>query len=91
MFADLAKMAVKIALIAVITATIIAVFAVTIPSPDLSPLQQALGKGLAFVQYWVPNYMLIWNFFKVLLALQLAILALRGTLIAYRWVMKVNE
>lgn len=91
MFADIAKIAVKVALIAVITTAVIAVFTVEIPVFDLANFQIAIGKGLAFIQYWVPGYKVVWTLAIALFSLQLAILALRGVLIAYRWIFKVNE
>lgn len=92
MFADIAKMAAKIALIAVVTAAVIAVFSlVQIPTPDFTQFSQAISMGKAFIAYWVPGYNVILTFGIAMLALQVAVLGARLALIAYRWIFKVNE
>lgn len=92
MFADYVKMGAKIALIAVITAAIIAIFAnVQIPNLDFTLFGQALGKGLAIVYHWVPGSNVIVPIAVSMLGIQLAILLFEYGMIAVRWVMKVNE
>lgn len=92
MFADIAKMAAKLALIGVVTAAVLAVFTVIqIPEPDLTQFIQAIGMGKAFIQYWVPGYNVVIVFAGVIFTAQLSILVLRTVLVAYRWIFKVNE
>lgn len=92
MFADIVKIAAKTALIAVITAAIIALFAnVQIPNLDFTMFGQALGKGLAIMYHWVPGANVIVPLAFSMLGLQLAIMLFEFAMVAVRWVMKVNE
>lgn len=92
MFADYIKMAAKVALIAVVTTAIIAIFAnVQIPSLDFTLFGQALGKGLAIIYHWVPGSNVIVPIAFAMLGVQLAIILFEYAMIAVRWVMKVNE
>lgn len=92
MFADYVKMAAKVALIAVITTAIIALFTtVQIPNLDFTLFGQALGKGLAIIYHWVPGSNIIVPIAFSMMGLQLAILLFEYAMIAVRWVMKVNE
>lgn len=92
MFADYVKMAAKVALIAVITVAILAIFAnVQIPNLDFTAFGTALGKGLAIVYHWVPGSNVIVPIAITMLGIQLAIMLFEFAMIAVRWVMKVNE
>lgn len=92
MFADYVKMAAKVALIAVITGAIIALFAnVQIPGLDFTMFGQALGKGLAILYHWVPGSNIIVPIAVSMFGVQLAIFLFHYAMIAVRWVMKVNE
>lgn len=92
MFADYVKMGAKIALIAVITAAILAIFAtVQIPNLDFSVLSNGLGTALAIVYHWVPASQVIFPIAVSMLGIQLAIMLFEYAMIAVRWVMKVNE
>lgn len=89
---DLVKIGVKTALIAVIMAGIVAVFAtVQIPSLDFSILTQALGVALAVLYHYVPIARTIMPLVVVILGLELGILTFRIGMIAVKWIMKVNE
>ena len=92
MFADIVKIAANTALIAVITAAIIAIFVnVQIPDLDFTLMGQALGKGLAIIYHWVPGSNIIVPIAFGMMGVQLAILLFEYAMIAVRWVMKVNE
>lgn len=92
MFADYVKMAAKVALIAVITAAIIAIFAnVQIPALDFTLFSQGLNKAMAIMYHWVPASQVILPLAIAMLGVQLAILLFHYAMIAVRWVMKVNE
>lgn len=92
MFGDIVKIAAKTALIAVITAAIIALFAnVQIPGLDFTLFGQALGKGLAILYHWVPGSNVIVPLAFGMFGLQLAIMLFEFAMIAVRWIMKVNE
>lgn len=92
MFADYVKMAAKIALIAVITTAIIAVFAVIqFPVPDFTPIFEYAGKGLAIINYWMPFMATLLPIALTLMGVRIAIYLFRFAMIAVRWIMKVNE
>lgn len=92
MFADIAKIAIKTGLIAIVTAAIIAVFSVVqIPSVPTEYFAQAVGMGKAFIQYWVPGYNILFTFGITMLILWITVYALRIAQIALHWIFKVNE
>ena len=89
---DALKIAAKTALIAVITAGIIAVFAVIqIPALDFSTFTQALSTGLAVIYHYIPISQVLFPVVLALLAFDLALRGFQLAMIAVRWVMKVNE
>lgn len=89
---DAVKIAAKTALIAVITAAVIALFAnITIPNVDYSQFSQALGVGLAVVYHYVPIASVVFPVVITLVAFDLAYRGFQIAMIAIRWVMKVNE
>lgn len=89
---DLVKIAAKTALIAVITAAIIAIFTtVQIPNLDFSLLSQGLGTALAIIYHWVPASQVIIPAAFAMLGIQLAIMLFEYAMIGVRWIMKVNE
>ena len=89
---DLVKIAAKTALIAVITAGIIAIFAnVQIPTLDFTLLRQGLGTALAVLYFYVPIASVIVPLALTMLGIQLGILTFKVGAIAYKWIMKVNE
>ena len=89
---DLVKIAVKTALIAIIMAGIVAIFAtVQLPALDYSLLTQGLGIALAVLYHYVPIASTIMPIVYVILALDVAILVFRLGMIATKWIMKVNE
>ena len=92
MFADYIKMGAKIALIAVITAAILIIFAnVQIPSLNFNLFTQGINTALAIIYHWVPAAQVIFPIAVSMLGIQLAIMLFEYAMIAVRWVMKVNE
>lgn len=93
MFADYIKMGAKIAIVATITAAVIAIFAnVQIPTIDTTQLSSAIGTGLAIYFHWTGNVgVILWNIVLALLAIDLALLVFKVAKIAYRWILKINE
>lgn len=89
---DALKIAAKVALIVVITGAIIALFTgLVIPSINLVPLAEAVGKGKAIINYWLPD-MYIWLTLGIaIIILEVGVLGVRLALIAVKWIMKVNE
>lgn len=89
---DIVKIAVKTALIVVITVAVIALFAtVQIPTLDFSTLSTGLSTALALFYHWVPAATVVFPLAIVILGLYLSILLFELAMIAVRWVMKVNE
>lgn len=89
---DIIKIAAKTALIAVITAGIIALFAnIQIPALDYTQFSQALGMGLAVLYHYVPVMAILWPVVLALIAFDLGYYAFQLAMIAIRWIMKVNE
>lgn len=89
---DFVKIGAKTALIAVITAAIIALFAnINIPNLDYSSFSQAIGIGLAIMYHYVPVMSILWPIVLALIAFDLAYYAFQLAMIAIRWIMKVNE
>lgn len=89
---DYLKIAIKVGLIATISASLIAVFSsIIIPEPDFSIVTQAVSKGYAFLNYWVPGASVVIPVAVGLLSVQLAILIFQFAMIGVRWILKVNE
>lgn len=89
---DALKIAVKAALIAVITAAVVAIFAnIQIPALDYTLMLQGLGVALAVLYHYVPIAQTIVPLAFTMLSIQLAILTFRVGAIAWKWIMKVNE
>lgn len=92
MFADYVKMGAKLALIAVVTAAILIIFAnVQIPNLDFTLLSSGVSTALAIIYNWVPGSNIIIPIAFSMLGVQLAILLFEYAAIAWRWVFKVNE
>lgn len=91
--ADAIKMAAKIALIALVTGAIVAVFTgIVVPEIDLTTFITAIGKGKAIIYYYADWLVPILNLGIVILALRyLALPTLSLAMIAYKWLFKVNE
>lgn len=89
---DAIKIAVKTALIAVITAAVIALFAnIQIPNVNFSVLTTGLSTGLAVIYHYAPITRALFPIVLTLLAFDAAYRAFQLAMIATRWVMKVNE
>lgn len=90
---DAIKIAVKAGLIGVITAAIIALFVnIQVPSYNVSLVVNAIGKGRAIVQYYAGSYIVLLDVGLWLFGLKfVAIPILKISLLAVKWVMKVNE
>lgn len=90
--ADAIKIAVKTALIAVITAGIILLFAnIQVPSLDFASFSSAIGTGLAVIYHYVPAAQIVFPIVVAILAFDVALRAFQLAMIAVRWVLKVNE
>lgn len=90
---DLVKIAVKTALIAVVMLAAAALLSgIVIPTIDTTPLQNALGKGLAIIRYYTEPYGWLMTVGIVLLGIKYVALPIFFIAsIGWRWIMKVNE
>lgn len=89
---DLVKIAVKTALIVVITTAILAIFSqVHIPSLDFTYFSAGISRALAIMYHWIPGASVIVPIAFAMLGINVAILTFELTMIAVRWIMKVNE
>ena len=92
MFGDYVKIAAKLALVAVVTIAVIALFAVVhIPSLDFTSLSSGISTALAIFYHWVPAASVVFPIAVAMLGLQLAIKLFEFAMIATRWIFKVNE
>ena len=90
--ADWAKIALKTGLIAVIMVALWAVFTqIQLPAIDFSVIFGGLGTVLAFITYWVPAFSVIWTMTLTLCGVLVALWTFRFSMIAVRWLFKVNE
>lgn len=92
MFTPAIKYGIRIGLIVVITASILALLVgIQIPAIDYSIITQALGMPLAVMNHYIPFATVLINFVFVLTGFRLALLAWRFASIAIKWIWKVNE
>lgn len=90
---DLAKIALKTALIVVFTVAIFALF-VLVPFPSISltsDMINGIGFAKSFLVYWVPNFNAIFGFAMAVVAFELGIILFKFSVQAAKWLMKVNE
>ena len=86
------KMAAKVALIATVTAAIIAIFTqVQIPGLDFTLFSNALSTALAIAYHWCPGLSIVFPVAVAMFGVYLSIMTFRYAAIAFRWVFKVNE
>lgn len=89
---DFIKIATKVALIAIIVTAVLGVFtSLTIPGLDLTLFIQGFRKALAIYYHYVPAAAIIVPLAFTMLNIVLALKLLDFTLMAVRWIMKVNE
>lgn len=90
--ADWAKIALKTGLIAVVMVALWAVFTqIQVPSIDFTSIMGGFSTALAVLNYWIPVFSVIWNFTLVLFGVLIALWTFRFSMIAIRWLFKVNE
>lgn len=90
--ADFIKIAAKTALIAVVTAAIIAIFAsLTIPGLDFTTFTGGLSTALAIAYHWCPALNIVFPLAVAVAGIVLALYLFHFAMIAVRWIFKVNE
>lgn len=87
------KIAAKVALIAVVTAGIIALFTSVsvLPEINIIPLRDAVATGKAIANYWFPEFGIWLAVAFGLLGFKLILITFQLGMIAVRWIFKVNE
>lgn len=92
MFADYVKMGAKLALIAVVTVAVLAIFnTIQIPSVNFAPLMNGVRSALAIVYHWIPGSDILVPLAATMIGIRLSITVFEFAMIAVRWVFKVNE
>lgn len=93
MFADIAKIALKASLVAVIVAAIIALVTyIAFPMYDEQFVREAIGHGKAILEYYIPTYAPLLTLGFAVISLKFAIIPfLRMTLMTFRWLFIINE
>lgn len=92
MFTPAIKYGIRIGLIVVITAGILALLVgIQIPFIDFSIITQSLGLPFAVMYHYVPFSNILIPFVMTLLGFRLALLAWKFGSIAIKWIWKVNE
>jgi hypothetical protein len=90
--ADWAKIVLKTGLIAVVMVALWAVFTqIQIPALNFNDVFANFGTAMAIIAYWCPAFTVIWNTTLAMLALLVALWTFRFSMIAIRWLFKVNE
>lgn len=90
--ADWAKIAIKTGLIAGIMAGIWALFTqVPVPVLDFTPITRYGSIAMAILNYWIPSFPIIWGITVFALGLLIILWTFRFSMIAVRWLFKVNE
>lgn len=64
---------------------------ISLPVLDFSVIFAPLGTVLAFLYYWCPAFAIIWPFTLTLAGILIALWTFRYSMIAVRWLLKVNE
>lgn len=90
---DLVKIGVKTALVAVIMLAAAALLSgIVIPTIDLTPLENAVCKGMAIIDYYTAPYSWLVTIGITLLGIKYVAIPLYYVAsITWRWIMKVNE
>lgn len=92
MFGDYVKIAAKTALIVVIMAAVIALFAnFQIPDIGFVRFKRAIGIGLAVIYHYAPITPVLFPLVISLVTFDVGFRSFQIAMIAVRWIMKVNE
>lgn len=92
MFADYVKMGAKaIALLGGVALIIGFLASFTIPTVNLSFVTTYMNKVYAIGSHYIPFFGTLWTLGVTLLTLDIAVFGIRFGLIAFKWVLKINE
>lgn len=89
---DFVKIAVKTALVATIVVAVYQIFAsISISLPALTGFNLVIAKGKALLFFYVPWVQNNWSLIITLVEVALGIWAFYFSILAVRWILKVNE
>lgn len=89
---DAIKIAVKVGLVAVVTAAIVVLFAtIQVPALDYSSFTNGLGVALAMFYYFCPIASVLMPIVYIAIGIIVSIKAFEVAMIGVRWIFKVNE
>ena len=89
---DFVKIAVKTALVAPICVAIYQLFStITISFPAFTIFIEAIAKGKAILFFYIPWVQTHWSLIMILCQVALGIWGFYFTMLAVRWILKVNE
>lgn len=89
---DAIKIAVKVGLVAVVTAAIVVIFAtIKVPALDYSSFTNGLGTALAMFYYFVPIANILMPVVFIAVGIIVAIKLFEISMVGIRWIFKVNE
>ena len=90
--ADWAKIILKTGLVATVMVALWAVFTqIQIPSISYSYVLNGAGTAFALLKYWIYLFPVIWNITLAMLGILVALWTFRFSMVAIRWLFKVNE
>lgn len=91
--ADWAKIAIKVGLIVLFTAGIIALLVgITFPAISLSQdVIQGIGFAKGVLVYWIPGFPIVFSLVMAVIAFRLGVYLFKFSVQAAKWLMKVNE
>lgn len=89
---EVAKIALKTGLIAVVMVALWAVFTqVQIPALDFSLIFGGVSTAFAILSYWCPAFPVVWVTALAMVGMLIALWTFRFATIAVRWLFKVNS
>lgn len=92
MFADYVKMGAKAVALGLAVAVIIGFLAgFQLPSVNLSFVGDYMNKVYTIGTHYIPYFQVMWGLGVTLLTLNITLYGIKLALIAYKWVLKVNE
>lgn len=90
--ADWVKIALKTTLVALVMVALWIVFTkIEIPAIDFSIITDNIGFVFAFLAYICPAFTVIWNTTLLMGGMLIALWTFRFSMVAIRWLFKVNE
>lgn len=90
--ADWAKIILKTGLIATVMVALWAVFTqIQIPTLSYQNIFLRVGTAIKLLTYWIPVFPVIWTATLTLFGILVALWTFRFSMVAIRWLFKVNE